>query len=99
MTMAKNEDVGLDRPQPSNHTVSTGADGLDRFAAGASILEQVPVGPFMADVYGSPPLICTVIPLLKIGIELHSIPETRQLAGAASPHEGAAENFGEGDPG
>jgi len=66
VAVTEQEDVPVDGPQSGNHPVGTGTDCRHRFAAGAAIAEEIPVGPLSADVGGAPALVVTVILLLQL---------------------------------
>jgi hypothetical protein len=90
MAVTEDQDIAIDSPQSGDHTVGTGADGLDRLTTGTAVIKERPAGPLLADVSGASAFVLAIIPFLQVWVDCGLVAEPRQLA---RPGEAAAEGL------
>ena len=75
--------VSFEVSQPTDQAVRSSRDLLGRFTVRASILKDVPVWTFLANVCWALSFIVAVVPLDSVGVDLGGSTQSRMLAGSA----------------
>jgi len=76
MYTRKEQDVALKLPNLANDTISSRTDLSRRFAAGAAVTKQFPLGPYSMNLVTPATLVLTIIPLKQIFFKLCDLAET-----------------------
>jgi hypothetical protein len=76
MSTREQQDVALELPNLANDTINSRTDLPRRFAAGATITKQFPLGPYSMNLVTPATLVLTIIPLKQIFFKLCDLAET-----------------------
>ena len=95
--MGKKGDIAGAGSQRGHQSIGAPADLLEGFAAGAPLLEEIPIGIPLPNFFGSKAFKIAIVPFSEIGIYDQGRRKTGEHAGALSalagtgPHEGERE--------
>jgi hypothetical protein len=98
MPTRKEENIALNRAQPTHYAVGPGPDLIRRFSSRAAVAEQLPVGAILENLDGTATLILAVVPFQQIAIDRGLGPEAGQLAGPGGALQGTGEDQSEPQP-
>jgi hypothetical protein len=98
VTVAEQEDTAAGCAKPVDDAISAGAYFGDRFAARATVSEELPARPLEADLASPPAFVRAVVPFSQVGNDLDAGFEASQLAGAAGTPERADQDAADGRP-
>ena len=85
----------FDGADAAHDAVGAGGDLLGRFAAGAAVAKQLPIGILLMDFGGAEAFVLAVVPFDEIGIDDGDRFEAADFASICGADEGAGENFDE----
>ena len=95
LTVRKERDLSVQVPKTGDESIGPVGNSPGCFTPGATVSENIPIGPDLADVHGAPTFVITVVPFSEVRLDFGAPTQGNQCTGPLSPSARATEHMGE----